>query len=72
MDKFVMIELKDICYYDDDFEYEPFIVEKSDNFEEKYEKLVEICNNYDDFQDIEDFICKNFKKIDFEKRVIEI
>lgn len=22
----VLVQLKDICYYDDDFEYEPFLV----------------------------------------------
>ena len=72
MDKFVLIELKDICYYDDDFEYEPFIVKMDDGFEEKYKELESLCKSYDDFQDIEDFICDNFKKIEFDKRIIEI
>lgn len=72
MDKFVLIELKDICYYDDDFEYEPFIVKKDKDFEKKYKELESLCENYDDFQDVEDFICDNFEKIEFDKRVIEI
>lgn len=38
----------------------------------KYKKLLKICKNYDDFQEIEDFIEENFEKIDFEKRTIEI
>lgn len=69
----VLIQLKDICYYDDDFEYEPFLV-KADtkDFEKKYKGLVKICQNYDDFQEVEDYIAENFEKIDYEKRVIEV
>lgn len=72
MNKYVKIQLKDICYYDDDFEYEPFIVAKDENFEEKYNKLVEVCKNYEDFQEVEDFINENFQKINFETRYIEV
>lgn len=72
MKEYVIIQLKDICYYDDDFEYEPFIVEKDENFEEKYKELVKLCKNYNDFQEVEDFIYDNFKIINFEKRIIEV
>lgn len=72
MKEYIIIQLKDICYYDDDFEYEPFIVEKDENFEEKYKKLIKVCKNYNDFQEIEDFIYDNFKIINFEKRIIEV
>ena len=72
MTDYVIIQLKDICYYDDDFEYEPFIVEKDENFEEKYKKLIKVCKNYNDFQEVEDFIYDNFKIINFEKRIIEV
>ena len=72
MKEYVRIQLKDICYYDDDFEYEPFIVEKDENFEEKYNKLIKVCKNYNDFQEVEDFIYDNFKIINFEKRIIEV
>ena len=72
MEKYVIIQLKDICNYGDDFEYEPFIVIKDKNFEEKYNKLVEICKNYEDFQEVEDFINKSFEKIGFEKRYVEV
>lgn len=72
MKEYVIIQLKDICYYDDDFEYEPFIVEKDKNFEEKYKELVKLCKNYNDFQEVEDFIYDNFKIINFEKRIIEV
>ena len=69
----VLIQLKDLCYYEDDFEYEPFLVNtNTKDFEKKYKKLLKICKNYDDFQEIEDFIEENFEKIDFEKRTIEI
>ena len=70
---YMLIQLKDLCYYEDDFEYEPFLV-KADtpDFEEKYTELVEVCNNYDDFQEIEDFISENFEVINCEKRTIEI
>lgn len=72
MKEYIIIQLKDICYYDDDFEYEPFIVEKDENFEEKYNKLIKVCKNYNDFQEVEDFIYDNFKIINFEKRIIEV
>lgn len=72
MKEYVIIQLKDICYYDDDFEYEPFIVEKDENFEEKYKELIKLCKNYNDFQEVEDFIYDNFKIINFEKRIIEV
>ena len=72
MKEYIRIQLKDCCYYDDDFEYEPFIVEKDENFEEKYNKLIKVCKNYNDFQEVEDFIYDNFKIINFEKRIIEV
>lgn len=73
MKEYVIIQLKDICYYDDDdFKYEPFIVEKDENFEEKYKELIKVCKNYNDFQEVEDFIYNNFKIINFEKRIIEV
>lgn len=72
MKEYVIIQLKDICYYDDDFEYKPFIVEKDENFEEKYKELVKLCKNYNDFQEVEDFIYDNFKIINFEKRIIGV
>ncbi len=72
MGKYVVIQLKDTCNYDDDFEYKPFIVEKDDSFEETFEKLVEVCKNYEDFQEVEDFINTNFTKLDIEERVIRV
>lgn len=72
MKELVLIQLKDICYYDDDFEYEPFLVEKNEDFEEKYKELVEVCNTYEQFDEVEDFIQENFIKLDFEKRTITI
>lgn len=72
MKEYIIIQLKDMCYYDDDFEYEPFIVEKDENFEKKYNKLIKVCKNYNDFQEVEDFIYDNFKIINFEKRIIEV
>ena len=72
MDKYVRIQLKDMCYYGDDFEYEPFIVEKDKDFEEKYNKLVKVCENYESFDEVVDFINTNFEKIGFETRYIEV
>lgn len=70
---YMLIQLKDLCCYENDFEYEPFLV-KADtpNFEEKYTELVEVCSNYDNFQEIEDFISENFEVVNCEKRTIEI
>ena len=72
MNNIVMIQLKDICYYEDSYEFEPIFVIKEESFEEKYSKLVEICKNYEDYQEVEDFIYDNFKKIDVERREIEV
>ena len=72
MNNIVMIQLKDICYYEDSYEFEPIFVIKGEDFEEKYNKLVEVCKNYEDYQEVEDFIYDNFKKIDVERREIEV
>ena len=72
MNNIVMIQLKDICYYEDSYEFKPIFVIKEENFEEKYNKLVEVCKNYEDYQEVEDFIYDNFKKIDVERRKIEV
>lgn len=72
MEKLVLIQLKDICYYGDDFEYEPFLVVKDENFSKKYQKLKRICQSYESFDEVEDFITENFEKIEFEKRIIEV
>jgi hypothetical protein len=72
MNNIVMIQLKDICYYEDSYEFEPIFVIKEENFEEKYSKLVEVCKNYEDYQEVEDFIYDNFKRIDVERREIEV
>ena len=72
MNNIVMIQLKDICYYEDSYEFEPIFVIKEENFEEKHSKLVEVCKNYEDYQEVEDFIYDNFKKIDVERREIEV
>lgn len=70
MKELVYIKIKDMCNYDDDFEYDPILVEKCDDFEEKMKQLEEICKNYEDFQQVEDFISDNFYKINYE--IIEI
>lgn len=72
MKELVLIQLKDMCYYDDDFEYEPFLVEKDKDFEKKYQELVKICNTYEQFDEVEDFIQENFIKLNFEQRIITI
>lgn len=69
---FIIIQLKDICYYDNDFNYDPIIVKKEQDFEEKYNKFVKICKNYETFQEIEDFIYENFIQIEIEEREIYI
>lgn len=71
-EEYIVIQLKDICYYDDDFVYEPFIVKKDKDFESKYKKLEKLCKNYECFYEIEDFINNNFEKIEFEKRIVEV
>ena len=70
--KYILLQIKDICYYDEDFEFDPIIIEADEDFEEKYIQLVEIAKNYEDFEEINDFIEKNFKKIDYTKQIIYI
>lgn len=72
MEKIIEIELKDICYYNDDFVYDKFYIIKEEDFEEKYKKLEYICKNYEDFEEIKEFINNNFKTIDVEYIVITI
>lgn len=72
MKDIVKIRLKDICYYEDNFEYNSIYVIKNEKFEENINKLKEICENYDSFQEIDDFIDDNFEKIDIEEIEFEI
>lgn len=71
---YIRIQLKDMCYYDDDFEYEPFIVKKDKDFEKKFKKLERLCKHYDSFDEVENFIDNNFEKLelDFEERIIYV
>jgi len=69
MDKYALIKLHDID--DIDFDY-TIIVEKTDDFEEKYAELERLSENYDYFQEIEDFIYDNFKKLGYDEREITI
>lgn len=69
MDKYALIRLHDID--DIDFDY-TIIVEKTDDFEEKYAKLESLCESYDNFQEIEDFIYDNFNKLGYDEREITI
>ena len=72
MIEIVEIEIKDICYYEDMLEIDRFYVIKDDDFENKYKKLEHICKNYEDFEEIEEFVNNNFITIDIEYRVIEV
>lgn len=72
MIEIVEIELKDICYYGDMVEFDRFYIIKEEDFEEKYKKLEHICKNYEDFEEIGEFVNNNFKTIDIEYRVIEV
>ena len=72
MKDIVMIQLKDICNYNDDFEYEPMFICKDADFEEKYNGLVDICKNYECFEDIADYINDNFNAINVEIREIRV
>lgn len=57
---------------ENDFEYEPFIVKKDKHFDSKYEKLEELCKNYKTFEDVVDYIYKNFKQIKFNTKIIRV
>lgn len=68
----ILIQLKDLCNYEDDFEYEPILVEKDKEFEKKYKKFVKVCQTYENFQQVEDFISENFNRVAYEQRIIEL
>lgn len=68
----VRIQLKDTSYYDDDFQYDAFYVIKDKNFESNYNALVKLCGDYENFQDVEDFIYENFTTIKIEELEIEV
>ena len=72
MEKYVFIHLKDIDYCDDDFEYPRYIVKKDKDFSQKFNKLMMICNSYEDYSEIEEFIHNNFTLLNLEERIIEI
>ena len=67
--KCILIKLEDSEYYDDKYNFPSFIVEYEENIEEKLEK---VCKNYDDFNEVEDFIKNNFKNIEYLQYTIEI
>lgn len=67
MENLVMLKLIDEC---DDSTY-PVLVKKDKNFEKKYEKLLKLCRSYENFQEIEDFLCDNFDIVNIEEREIE-
>lgn len=69
MDKYALIKFHDID--DIDFDY-TIIVEKTDDFEEKYAELERLSESYDNFQEIEDFIYDNFNKLGYDEREITI
>jgi hypothetical protein len=69
MDKYALIKIHDID--DIDFDY-TIIVEKTDDFEEKYAELERLSESYDNFQEIEDFIYDNFNKLGYDEREITI
>lgn len=68
----VAIRLKDMCYYEDDFEYDTFYVKKDEKFEENYKKLTELCSTYEDFNEVEEFVKNNFQMVDVETLTIVI
>lgn len=68
MENLVMLQLMDEC---GDNEVYPVLVKKDKSFEKKYEKLLKLCENYDCFQDIEDFLYENFDVVNVEEREVE-
>ena len=72
MIEIVCIELVDLCYYDDDFKYPLIYVIKDKKFEKKCRELENVCKNYEDFEEVYEFINKNFITIELEKREFEV
>lgn len=70
--KCILIKLEDSEYYDDKYNFPSFIVEYEENIEEKLKELEKVCKNYDDFNEVEDFIKNNFKNIEYLQYTIEI
>lgn len=70
--KCILIKLEDLEYYDDKYNYPSFIVEYEENIEKKIRELEKVCKNYDDFNEVEDFIKNNFKNIEYLQYTIEV
>lgn len=70
MIEIVEINLRDYEY--NDFDYETFYIIKTKDFEKKYEQLMKIAKEYEDFQEVYDFIHNNFITIDIDYRVIGV
>ena len=64
---FILITIKD----EDGLLYD-MCVKKDENFEEKYSGVVDICNSFENFQEVEDYIVDNFERVYIEKREIEV
>lgn len=70
-----MIEIAEINLRDyeyNDFDYETFHIIKTKDFEEKYEQLMKIAREYEDFQEVYDFINNNFITIDIDYRIVGV
>lgn len=70
MIEIVEINLRDYEY--NDFDYETFYIIKTKDFEKKYEQLMKIAREYEDFQEVYDFIHNNFITIDIDYRVVGV
>lgn len=70
--KVIMIKLKDLCDFKDNFEYKPYLVVADDEFKKKLDGLKNVCKNYSDFEEVTEYVKNNFKYIEFDEEVIEI
>lgn len=71
-DKLVLIKLKEICVFYDNFEYKPYLVVADDEFEKKLDGLKNVCRNYSDFEEVTEYVKNNFEILNFDEEVIQI
>ena len=71
--EYVIIKIKDNNNYLDNNEDTlmcQYLLKKDKDFNEKYEKLLKICKEFSNFQEVEDFIYDNFEKVNIDEREI--
>ena len=73
MKEIVCLKLKDVENYYTDYnnnDYNKYVI-KDENFEKNLKGLKKIVQDYDNFQEVEEYISENFQEITIENYIIK-